>query len=356
MIFGIFTLFVALTLASTAAWFSIAGLIAIFSASKLSIGIMGSVLEIAKLVSVSWLYRNWNVAALSIKTYLCLAVVVLMIITSMGIFGFLSKAHLEHAISSGGTNEIKIQNLERRIIVQETTISDAERVLAQLDSSVETLIAYDRIRGPDGALAVREAQAAERQSLNKSINNAFNIIETLQTELSPLLQSKLALEVEVGPLKYIAELIYGEENAQENFDSAIRGVILLLVVVFDPLAVVLLLAANQSLYRSGIHLETRHTTTFNEEHHEAFTQQDITNQAAEYDMVVDKLKEQVDSLNEQNRSLKADLVTEQSRPPRVEEKIVEVIKEPAINIDLTAPQAILDMENMLKKKLERGND
>ncbi len=354
MIFGILTLIVALTLASTAAWFSIAGLIAIFSASQLSIGIMGSVLEIAKLVSVSWLYRNWNVAATGIKAYLCLAVGVLMLITSLGIFGFLSKAHLEHSISSGGTNEIKIQNLERRITVQESSIVDAERVLSQLDSAVEVLISYDRIRGPDGALAVRKSQAAERQSLNESINAAFSKIETLQADLDPLLQAKLSLEVEVGPLKYIAELIYGEENAQQHFDSAIRGVILLLVVVFDPLAVVLLLAANQSLYRSGIHLETQHTSTFKEAMHENSVQSDQSDQATEKAMV--DLRKQVDILDEQNRSLKADLATEQSRPPRVEEKIVEVIKEPAINIDLTAPQSILDMENLLKKKLERGDD
>ena len=169
-----------------------------------------------------------------------------MVITSLGIFGFLSKAHLEHSISTGGTNELRISNLERQIGNQQRIITDSEKVLSQLDQTVQVLLDADRIRGRSGALATRKDQAEERDVLNQSINDAYGVIEQYQKELSPLQQEKLAIEVEVGPLKYIAELIYGDE-AEDYFDEAVRIVILLLIFTFDPLAIVLLLAANQGL-------------------------------------------------------------------------------------------------------------
>ena len=167
-----------------------------------------------------------------------------MVITSLGIFGFLSKAHLEHSISTGGTNELRISNLERQIGNQQRIITDSEKVLGQLDQTVQVLLDADRIRGKSGALATRKGQAEERSDLNQDIDNAYIRIEEYQTELTPLQQEKLAIEVEVGPLKYIAELIYGDE-AEDYFDEAVRIVILLLIFTFDPLAIVLLLAANQ---------------------------------------------------------------------------------------------------------------
>ena len=167
-----------------------------------------------------------------------------MVITSLGIFGFLSKAHLEHSISTGGTNELRISNLERQIGNQQRIITDSEKVLSQLDQTVQVLLDADRIRGRSGALATRKDQAEERDVLNQSINDAYGVIEQYQEELSPLQQEKLAIEVEVGPLKYIAELIYGND-AEDYFDEAVRIVILLLIFTFDPLAIVLLLAANQ---------------------------------------------------------------------------------------------------------------
>jgi hypothetical protein len=236
----------ALAISGVAAWYSIAGLVAIFSGASTAIIIMGGVLEAGKLVTASWLYRNWKQVPFLLKTYLTTAVVVLMLITSMGIFGFLSKAHLEHSISVGGTNELRITQLEKQIDRQQSIISDSETVLSQLDGQVATLIEYDRIRGPSGSIATRQAQAEERQTLNENIDAAYNRIEEIQTELSPLQQEKLAIEVEVGPLKYIAELIYGDQ-ARDFFDEAVRWVILLIVFVFDPLAVLLLIAANMTL-------------------------------------------------------------------------------------------------------------
>jgi hypothetical protein len=238
------TLITALSIAGVAAWYSIVGLMAIFAGAVIPIAIMGGVLEVGKLVTAAWLHQNWKKISLWMKSYLTSAVFLLMVITSLGIFGFLSKAHLEHSISIGGTNELQIENLERQIARQQSVVTDSETVLSQLDSQVQTLIDYDRIRGPSGSIATRQGQAEERQTLNESIDVAYTRIEELQTQLAPIKQEKLAIEVEVGPLKYIAELIYGD-SAEDYFDEAVRIVILLLIVTFDPLAIVLLLAATQ---------------------------------------------------------------------------------------------------------------
>jgi hypothetical protein len=238
------TLLTALAIATTAAWYSIVGLMAIFAGAVIPIAIMGGVLEVGKLVTAAWLHQNWKKTSWWMKSYLTSAVFVLMVITSLGIFGFLSKAHLEHSIATGGTNELQIENLERQIARQQSVITDSETVLSQLDSQVQTLIDYDRIRGRSGSIATRKAQSEERQTLNEAIDAAYTRIEELQTDLAPIKQQKLAIEVEVGPLKYIAELIYGDQ-AEDMFDEAVRIVIILLIITFDPLAVVLLLAATQ---------------------------------------------------------------------------------------------------------------
>ena len=240
------TLFTALSIAATAAWYSIVGLTAIFAGAVIPIVIMGTVLEIGKLVTAAWLHQNWKTVSLWMKSYLTSSVFLLMVITSLGIFGFLSKAHLEHSISTGGTNELRISNLERQIGNQQRIITDSEKVLGQLDQTVQVLLDADRIRGRSGALATRKGQLEERTALNQDIDDAYGRIEEYQTELTPLQQEKLAIEVEVGPLKYIAELIYGDQ-AEDYFDEAVRWVIILLIITFDPLAVVLLLAATQGL-------------------------------------------------------------------------------------------------------------
>lgn len=256
MIFGIITLLIALAIAGVAAWFSIVGLMAIFSASALSIAIMAGTLEVGKLVAASWLYRHWRDTTVMMKTYLTLAVVVLMLITSMGIFGYLSKAHLDQA-AVGGNNQLQIQQIEMRIEREQRKITDANTVISQLDQTVQTLMDYDRIRGPEGALAVRESQSAERAQLNNIIDTATNTVLEYQTQLLPLREQQLQTELKVGPLKYVAELIYGE-SGEEVLDKAVRLFIILLVIVFDPLAIVMILAANQTLMRHGITLEKQY--------------------------------------------------------------------------------------------------
>lgn len=242
---SVIALMMGLVLSCVAGYFSVIGIATIFSGAFVSTLIMATALETTKVVAASWLYRNWSIAPLLLKVYMLIAVIVLIIITSMGIFGYLSKAHIEQTVSVGGNNEIRVEALERRIERQNAIVSDSEKVLAQLDASVEILQANDRIRGKSGAIQVRKDQAEERQSLNQTIEEAYQEIERLQEELIPLKQESLALETEVGPIKYISELIYGESENQ--LDNAVRMFTLILVSVFDPLAICMILAGNTGL-------------------------------------------------------------------------------------------------------------
>jgi TolA-binding protein len=245
MFFIALLLFSALAVSTVAGYFSIVGLMAIFPAAAEPILAMGVVLEVAKLVTASWLYRYWNKTALAMKSYFTVAVIILSVITSMGIFGFLSKAHLEHSVSTGD-NTLQVARLDRRIETEQRRIADAETVLAQLDDTVQTLIDYDRIRGDDGAIATRENQAQEREQLNSAIDDAVAAIDVLSEEKLMLETEQLLIEVEVGPLLYVAEMIYGNTD-KETLDKTVRFVIILLIMVFDPLAILLVVAANMSM-------------------------------------------------------------------------------------------------------------
>jgi len=244
------TLLTAISIATVAAYFSIVGLATIFSGAFLSVVIMAGILEVGKLVSAAWLHYEWDRVNYLVRTYFSFTIFVLMFITSMGIFGYLSKAHIEQSVKVGGNNELQITNLERQIGRQQSIITDAETVLSQLDSQVATLIEYDRIRGPSGSIAVRQSQSEERSLLNQTIDDAYVRIDGLQESLTPLKQEQLALEVEVGPLKYIAELVYGDE-ARTYFDEAVRGVIILIIFVFDPLAIMLLIVSTGMFKRDS---------------------------------------------------------------------------------------------------------
>lgn len=243
---------IAVSLSAIAAFYAVSGLVAIFAAAAVPIAIMGGVLEAGKLVVASWLYRRWDQINLFMKTYLVGALVVLMLLTSMGIFGFLSKSHLDQA-GEKGNNDIRIAQIERQIEREKKTIADAEKVIGQLDQAVQVLLDADRIRGPNGSIAVRASQKDERDQLSAVISYANSQIVQLEEQRQPLLNEKLALELEIGPLKYVAEFIYGDE-APSHFDEAVRWVILLIIFVFDPLAVMLLIAWNREVMLAG---ETR---------------------------------------------------------------------------------------------------
>jgi len=247
MFMALLTLLVAIAISGVAAWYSIVGLMAIFAAAAMPIAIMGGVLEVGKLLTASWLYQNWKTCPKLLRAYLTSAVVVLMFITSMGIFGFLSKAHIDQTLV-GGDNYLEIESIDQQIGQEQRRIKDAEQVISQLDKAVETLIEYDRIRGPEGSIAVRESQRVERSTLAGIISDASNRIKQLRDSARPLQKQQLQLEAEVGPIKYIAALFYEETN-KSVLEEAVRWVIITIIFVFDPLAVLLLIAANMTLLK-----------------------------------------------------------------------------------------------------------
>jgi len=240
------TFLTALALSGVAAYYSVIGLAAIFPGSFWPIVIMGSVLEGAKLVTVSWLYRNWKVAHLGMKVYLTAASVILMLITSMGIFGYLSKAHLEHSADTAPL-AMKVQLLDEKIRVAKENISEDRKALKQMDEAVDQVMGRSTDeKGADKAIAVRKQQAKERTRLLSDIETQQKTITEYSTERSPLYVELSKAESDFGPLKYVAELIYGSGEA-DIIDKAVRLVIMLIMVVFDPLAVLLLIAANISM-------------------------------------------------------------------------------------------------------------
>jgi len=246
MILAVLTLLVALAISAVAAYYSIIGLIAIFSAAVIPIAVMGIVLESGKLVTAAWVYHNWKRTPRLLKSYLISAVVVLMFITSMGIFGFLSKAHIEQTTVTSD-NTLQIELIESQIQRERTTIKRAEDTLGQLDSALEK---YVELGAVTKGLNARKEQEAERNELNTTITESTETITTLTKEMSELNADRIAIEAEVGPIKYIAELIYGESTTGV-LEDAVRGVSLIIVFVFDPLAVLLLVAANQSLLQES---------------------------------------------------------------------------------------------------------
>ena len=248
MKFAYLTLFVGIAIACVAAWFSIVGLVAIFSASWIGVLCMGVVVESGKVVGASWLSRYWDttetLAKTALKWILVILVAVAMVVTSAGIFGYLSKAHVEQQADMG-SNSASIARLDRLIEIEQRDINDSLRVLDQLDAAVQTLIDYDRIRGPEGAKAVRESQKEERAQLKAEIKTSQEAINALEEQKFELNTSVRELKTEVGPVLYIAALIY--DDPETHLDSAVRAVIIVLICIFDPLAIVLILAANHSL-------------------------------------------------------------------------------------------------------------
>ena len=243
MFLTILTFLSAISISVIAAGYSIIGLATLFAGAVLPIIAMGSALEVGKLVAASWLYNNWNAdVPRLLKGYLFGAIIVLVFITSMGIFGFLSKAHLDQ-VKPTSSNNIKIELIDNQIVQQQKVIDRAQKTLDQLDKALEVYIEKEFVtRG----LKERKKQEDERNVLNTAINSASDKIAELTNNKASLSLEQDKIEAEVGPIKYVAELIYGE-NAEDNFDKAVRIVILILIFVFDPLAVLLLIAANISL-------------------------------------------------------------------------------------------------------------
>ena len=247
MIFAYFTLFVALVIESVGAFYSISGLAAIFSGAVVPILIMGGSLEIGKVVAAVWLKNNWHRANLAYKSYLLPAVATLMLITSMGIFGFLSKAHSDQGLASGDV-QAKIAVYDEKIRTERENIDANRRALKQMDEAVDQVMGRSTDeKGADKAVAIRRSQQKERGRLLAEITDSQKKITALNEERAPIAAEVRKVEADVGPIKYIAKVIYGDNPDANILEKAVSWVIMIIVAVFDPLALVLILAAQQSM-------------------------------------------------------------------------------------------------------------
>jgi len=241
MFVGIVTVIVALALSAVSAYYGVYGLVSIFAGAAIPVAIMGGVLEAAKLVAASWLYRNWSVAPTFLKIYLTFALVVLMVMSSVGIFGFLSKSHIESSANAVVISG-EMRALDTQIDVKKREIAGIDANVKNADDLLKALYAQNR--------AVRGATELQRQEKNRErwmadAKRVADDVQALELKKNALRSTLNEEKMKVGPIRYVAELIYGE-STEEILEKSIRYLIVLIVVVFDPLAVILLVAANIS--------------------------------------------------------------------------------------------------------------
>lgn len=234
------TLFTSLSLAGTAAYFSIIGLMTIFSGAALSIAFMASILEFGKVVSAAWLHYEWDRINNLVRAYFTTAVVVLMLITSMGIFGFLSKAHIDSAVTSDSYS-LEASIVDKRLEGKQLQLDNLTGRLENLDYVLQT-------SKPEDRNYVNRVQTEERNNINADIDILVGEIVSLNEQKMPIQRLQLEQEAELGPVKYIADMIYGEE-AESMYDNAVRWVILTIIFVFDPLAIMLLIVSTAAFKR-----------------------------------------------------------------------------------------------------------
>ncbi len=240
------TLFSGLTISAVAIYYSVAGLVAIFSAAVVPIIVMGVALEVSKLAATVWLKQNWGRAPNFIRGYLLSAIAILMLITSMGIFGFLSKAHSDQSLVSGDVQS-KIAVYDEKIKTAKENIDANRKALRQMDEAVDQVMGRSQDeKGADKAVALRRGQAKERTRLLSEITAEQKTIAQLSEARAPIAAEVRKVEAEVGPIKYIANFIYGDNPDANVLEKAVTWVIIIIVIVFDPLAVILLLASQYS--------------------------------------------------------------------------------------------------------------
>ena len=246
MLLAYLTLFAGLSISAVAEFYSIMGLIAIYPAAFWPIVIMGAVLGLGKLTGTVWLKQNWINAPLFLKTYLLPAVVFLMLITSIGVFGFLSKAHSDQSLVSGDVGA-KIAVYDEKIKIEKDNVDANRRALKQMDEAVDQVMARSTSEGgADKAVAIRRSQQKERARLLSEIADSQKKITSYNEERAPIAAEVRKVEAEVGPIKYIAAFIYGDNPDANVLEKAVTWVSILIVIVLDPMAVILLLASQYS--------------------------------------------------------------------------------------------------------------
>ena len=254
-----------MVISGVAVFYSVSGLAAIFSAAAVPIIIMGASLEIGKLITALWLHRNWKAAPLVLKSYFAIATLVLMFVTSIGIFGFLSRAHIEQTAGIG-TVGVQIEQLNLDIRLEQDKIDNNRKIITQLDAAVNNLLQGSATQSQQTransaqqasnlatqATRLRQQQNAERTRLQTEITAASNRIADLNRQKLQLDQQIRNIETEVGPIKYIAQFVYGTQarSDKELLEKAVTWLILIIIFVFDPLAVLLLIASQISFHHA----------------------------------------------------------------------------------------------------------
>ena len=262
MILAYLLLLTGLTISSVAIYYSVVGLTAIFSAAAVPIMIMGVSLEVAKLVCATWIKQYWRQVPRLMKTYMVTAVTVLMLITSMGIFGFLSKAHNDQNLVSDDVGA-RLAIYDEKIKTARDNIEADRKQLRQMDDAVDQVMARSTSEtGADKSVAIRRSQAKDRASLAKDIEANQTIISKLNDEAAPIRAENRKVEAEVGPIKYIAAFIYGVAPDASMLEKAVTWIIIMIVIVFDPLAVIMLLAAQMTFgWQRGVKPAVEEPTT-----------------------------------------------------------------------------------------------
>ena len=232
-----------LLVAGVAAYFSVIGLATIFAGSFWPVVIMAGALEIGKIVTAGFLHIRWSDINNWFKVYLSSAVVVLMLITSLGIFGFLAKANIEQTLQ-GDRFSLELSIIDKRLDAKEKELSRYEERLEGLDYIIDTARPQDRNY-------IDRRQRDERAEIATDIDNVVAEIVVLNEDKLPLQREQLVQEGEIGPIKYVAEMIYGEDVAKDKLDNAARILIFFIIFAFDPLAILLLVASLGLIYRDN---------------------------------------------------------------------------------------------------------
>jgi len=344
MFLNILALLSAISISGVAAYYSIAGLTAIFSGAVMPIIIMGGVLEFGKIITTVWLHQNWNRVNFIVKWYLALAVVVLMFVTSMGIFGFLSRAHIE-TTSSVGDNTLLIEQIDQNIAVEQQRIKDQQALIKQMDDAVNGLLSGSASNATKDnnrtatlttqATKLRDSQKKERIAANQTIDETNKRVQDLNAQKLKLNQAQLKVEAEVGPIKYIAQLIYGDAVDKSLLERAVRWVIIFIVGVFDPLAVSLVLGATMGITNRRREVDAQTEQTVKEIIKEVIVEKPIEKIVTVYNndamLRVSELEEELEELrNREPEIIEREVV---QAVPIFRDKIIEkIIEVPTVEI------------------------
>jgi hypothetical protein len=325
------TLFSGLAISVVAEYYSIIGFTAIFAAAVIPVIIMGIALGVGKIAATLWLKQNWNIAPWTVRIYLLTAIAVLMGVTSMGIFGFLSKAHSDQSLVSGDVMA-KIAVYDEKIKTAKENIDANRKVLKQMDEAVDQVMARSTSEtGADKAVTIRRSQQKERARIASEIAAEQKTISSISEERAPIAAEVRKVEAEVGPIKYIAAFVYGE-TSEGILEKAVTWVIIILIVVFDPLAVILLLASQISFqnFREREDPNERELQEFADAFNEVFEEELAEGDSPEDSVDIVKEQSTVTSILAQHPYLLEPFVGFKDLEPMVyKPEVVELSKDPA---------------------------